>query len=131
MGAYNDDVLKGMLSKLDNNMNQLNCNLVLMSQRKLPIYVNEYNYSYNDVRLVVSAKSRGAIIVTSLLAVSTSAATVMIGSHVIPVAANQPLNAQGLRWIVNSGDQRVLIQTTTGAMSLELFGEEVGDVGIL
>lgn len=132
MGQYSDDVLRSMFGKLNSSISDLNCNLVKMSQKKIPVYYNAYNSTNSDVSLRVKPNIRNAVMVTSLVATCTSNATLQIKDHLIPItSAQSPVNLHGLRWIVNEGDFVGITQTTTGAMSMEIFGEDLGDTGVM
>jgi len=120
------------VSQVNDTMKTLSDNIVKMQQQNIIKDVNEYAYSFNDTKLFVNARSRGSIKVTGLLATFTSNAVITVGSHsiIVPVAQS-PFAIGGLVWVINQDEVRQITQAAIGQMSLELFGEEYGDVGVL
>jgi len=124
--------IDSMLTRLDRSITSLSDNIVRLQQRNIVVDVNEYAYTFNDTSLLVNARSRGAIKVTGILAVFTSNVIIKVGNHIFSVpAAQSPFAIGGLVWVINQDELRGMSQATQGAMSLEIFGEEYGDVGVL
>lgn len=126
--------VEDMIEGLRHNIDDVSRNLVIMQQKRIPVLVNEYNSSPADTVLRIPPRSRGSIVIKSIVAQYTSNATVTIGPHnLFLTTANSPspYSIGGLAWIINQDELRQISQASSGFLSLELFGEEIGDVGVL
>jgi len=123
-----EDTILSLHGKVD----ELYKNLVVRQQKNLPVIVNEYNSDGNSTTITLAPRSRGAVLIKGLLAQCTSNATITVGQHTIQItSASSPFSIGGLTWVINQSDKRIISQQSAGFLSLELFGGELGDVGVL
>ena len=98
-------------------------------QVTLPSDIDERSYVGSGTSITLNPQSRNKVRITSVMVQVTSAAVLTIGDRVFTLAAGF-YTWHDLKWILGPGDVRTLVQTTPGALSLELMGTNLVNTGV-